>query len=173
MVVLAIILVLISVVILLLVIPVRLYINTYSQQYRLSWWRLVIGRIIPTDEGYLLEFHVPGYTRRYPLQELLKSMIRRPPTRQTSRHSTKKSVKRPSLRQMRALLRTFRVRELTADIDTGSWWLNTILFPASFFIRRKHMHWRINYQGRRDVVLDVSNRPYRILKTLIFSPKKR
>ena len=173
MVVLAITVVLVSMMILLLVVPVRLYINTYSQQYRLSWWRLVIGRVIPTDEGYVLEFHVPGFTRRYQVSDLVKSMIRRPPARQKTQERTKKSMKRPSLRQMRALLRTFRVRELTADIDTGSWWLNTILFPASFFIRRKHMHWRINYQGRRDVVLDVSNRPYRILKTLIFSPKKR
>ena len=65
------------------------------------------------------------------------------------------------------LLRTFKVERLSLDLDTGDYTLNAKLYPVFMLLDRHVGSFHINFQDHNRLVLDVRNRPYRILKSFI------
>ena len=76
-----------------------------------------------------------------------------------------------TLTQVRRLIRTFRVKALRLEIDTGNPVLNARLVPLSYMLGRRTGAIGINFRNRNFILLHVVNRPINILKVFI-NPKK-
>ena len=61
------------------------------------------------------------------------------------------------------LIRSFTVKKVVADLDTGDVVLNAQLFPVFMIAGREPVMLRINFSGRVYFHLEVSNRPAHIL----------
>ncbi|WP_420322031.1 hypothetical protein [Flagellimonas sp.] len=66
-----------------------------------------------------------------------------------------------------ALLRSFRIKKLYLNVDTGDFILNAKLYPI-FQVLNYHIgKFKINFQGNNRMVLVASNRPINIIKLFI------
>ncbi|NNL07654.1 MAG: hypothetical protein HKP38_00365 [Croceitalea sp.] len=92
--------------------------------------------------------------------------------------STKKleDAKKPSkrrfklnLNQMLALWRSFTLKRFYLNMDTGDVVLNAQLYPIFFFLDRRYGGFHINFEDRNQMVLQLENRPIRLLKIFINS----
>lgn len=76
-----------------------------------------------------------------------------------------------TLTQVSRLVRSFRVKALRLEIDTGDPVLNARLVPLSFIFGKRSGLIGINFRNRNSILLHVVNRPVNILKVFI-NPKK-
>ena len=84
---------------------------------------------------------------------------------------SKKSRKREGLKftpqKALKLLRSFRVRHFSCDLDTGNPVLNARLVPAFYLLDQTLGGFRINFQDHNHLALRIVNRPVRILWAVI------
>lgn len=65
------------------------------------------------------------------------------------------------------LLRTFRVRHFSWDLDTGNPVLNARLFPAFYLLDQTLGGFRINFKDHNRLALRIVNRPVRMLRAIL------
>ena len=70
-------------------------------------------------------------------------------------------------KQLFNLIRSFRVRDVLLDIDTGNCITNAKLYPAFALLNYRVGDFHINFEGRNRLVLHIENRPIRIIKSFI------
>ena len=65
------------------------------------------------------------------------------------------------------ILKSFQVKRFLLDIDTGDYMTNAKLVPVFVLLDEFLASFHINFQNRNILVMDLRNRPYRILKQII------
>ena len=82
---------------------------------------------------------------------------------------SKKKKRKSSLssKQIYQLIMSFRVRNISVDLDTGNCITNAKLFPVFTFLDYKIGNFHINFEGKNKLVLLIENRPIRIIKSFI------
>jgi len=65
------------------------------------------------------------------------------------------------------VLKSFKIKRLYLDIDTGDSIANAKLFPLFAFINYKIGNFNINFEGENQMTLYIQNRPIRIIKSFI------
>jgi len=65
------------------------------------------------------------------------------------------------------ILKSFKVKKLLLNIDTGNYILNAKLYPIFLLLNYQIGNFNINFQGRNRLVLEVENRPIDIIKSII------
>ncbi|MGW9685773.1 hypothetical protein [Flagellimonas sp. 2504JD1-5] len=93
----------------------------------------------------------------------------------TNRRSKKKAVGREkskkahkmSPRKIARLLRSFSIKKLYLNVDTGDFVLNAKLFPLFNFLNHHVGRFNINFNGNNRMVLMASNRPINIIKIFV------
>jgi hypothetical protein len=76
-----------------------------------------------------------------------------------------------SLKTGLRLLKTFKIKKLWMDIDTGDCIANAKLFPIFAFLNFRVGGFNINFEDRNQLVLHIESRPIDIIK-LYFNLKK-
>ncbi len=92
-----------------------------------------------------------------------------------SHHAKKEKVreKKPAkrhkigLKKVVALLRSFNVKKLYLNLDTGDFVLNAKLFPIFNFLDYRVGRFNINFLGKNRMVFIASNRAINIIKVFI------
>jgi hypothetical protein len=90
------------------------------------------------------------------------------PLKRSKRKKRKKKGRSTLTRkQLFNLIRSFRIRDVILDIDTGNCITNAKLYPAFVLLNYRVGDFHINFEGRNRLVLHMENRPIRIIKSFI------
>ena len=81
--------------------------------------------------------------------------------------SKKKKRRSFGIRKGMSVLKSFKVKRFLLDIDSGNCIFNAKLYPLFMFLNHNIRGFNINFQGRNQLVLDIQNRPIRIIKSFI------
>lgn len=148
----------------LLFIPIELYVDTITNQYYLRL-RGLVKASIESDEEELLRIRISVFFRNfnfYPLQNLGTTKKHKEEVRKI-----KKRRKKNSRKKIIRLLKSFRVKKIYVNLDTGDCLMNARLYPVFAFLNYHQGKFKINFEGRNQMVLYVQNRPIRIIKSFI------
>lgn len=165
-------LLLLAVVVVLLFMPMVLMINTVKDLYRVQWgpaWAALSFR----EERVHYRLHLPFYTCEGELHALLErpADVHRPA--EQHQHAPARAKKGSRWRPpLRALLRTFRLRRLHWNWDTGDPLWNAWLFPLFHLLRLRGHEVAISFTGRNELILVVDNNLYRLLKAVLLNQPK-
>ncbi|MGA9240180.1 hypothetical protein [Robiginitalea sp.] len=152
-----------------LLIPLELVIDSYTGRYYLRVGFL--ARLsLEKDPLELLRLHLQVlFLNFYWRPSEIRAWGRKRKTPKSNAKSAKKQ--NMTLTQVRRLIRTFSVKALRLEIDTGNPVLNARLVPLSYMLGRRTGAIGINFCNRNFILLHVVNRPINILKVFI-NPKK-
>jgi hypothetical protein len=152
----------------LLFLPIEIYINTKSNEYYGELKGLAKASI-ETDEFELIRIKV-----KIPFKEFYYFPLK---TWWTSKgkgkekKAKKKSniAKRFTPKTMLRLIRSFKIKTWNIDLDTGDCITNAKLYPLFSLMDYRFGGFRINFEGRNHVLLQLRNRPIYVLKSFINS----
>jgi hypothetical protein len=144
--------------------PIEVCLDTVSQQYFVRLKGLVKASLEPHDEE-LFQVTVHVFFRKfyfYPLEKLFSEQPKKEPSK---RQKKKRSAM--GYKKIKELLKTFKVKQLLIDIDTGDYVANAKLYPVFVYLNGSVGSFSINFQGRNQMVLFLQNRPIYLLKSFI------
>ncbi len=156
-------LLLISFLVYLLVLPVDIVINTNADQYYMRLGGLGRAEVIGNPDyivGVRFRNAIGSY-HFYPLKKRKKSSPKK--QKKKSRFRMGRSPVRTAYR----LLRSFEVRKLSLDIDSGNCITNARIYPVFALWNFLGGDFNINFFGRNSAEIHLRNRPYRIIKSFI------
>lgn len=139
--------------------PFELRIDTISGEYCLRWRGLVSVRLTGTVPDPVMRLWVMGWRKDFHLLEMGGEKKEEEESKPES--AKKKKRKRPkwlTFRLVRRLLRTFRVHTFRLALDTDDYVMNAYLYPVFHLLSARNRRLNINFSGRNELVLIVSNR---------------
>ena len=148
----------------LLFVPIELYIDTIANQYYLRLRGLAKAKI-EGDKEELLRIRLNVLFRNFYFYPLKK--IGSPKAKKIEKTKSKRTRKRTRIKKTIRVLKSFKVKRLFVNIDTGDCLLNAKLYPAFTFMNYHKGNFNINFEGRNQMVLYLRNRPIRIIKSFI------
>ena len=152
----------ILIVIYILLVPIVLFIDTNTNQYFIKLKGLAKASIeqhkVEILRIKLTVLYLNFYF--YPLQYL-----RIKKKKETAAKHTKN--RKIGFKKMMCILKSFKVKKLLLNIDTGNCILNAKLYPFFLFLNYYIGYFSINFEGRNRLVLEVENRPIAIIKSII------
>jgi hypothetical protein len=89
------------------------------------------------------------------------------PLKRSKKKKKKKRKSSLTRKQALQLIKSFKVRDISLDLDTGNCITNAKLFPVFAFLNYRLGDFHINFEGRNRLVLLIENRPIRIIKSFI------
>ncbi|MEW7291060.1 hypothetical protein [Aquimarina sp. 2304DJ70-9] len=158
---------------------IEVYINTNQNQYEVQLQGLATASVEEHEQEllriklrvFLLNFYF------YPLRKTLRKTkdnslrqaqaSKKEEVKKTEVKTSKKGSKRFSFRKIIAILRTFKVKRLLLDIDTGDDIQNAKLYPIFGFMNHYIGTFTINFEGKNQLIVQVHNRPIYIIKSFI------
>ena len=147
----------------LLVIPIRVYIDTLTNQYFIQFGGIAKANVLYDETEFLkLKLRVIGYDHYvFPLQ--WQSKINR--KKRFNKTPKKSSFKSLPIQKIWRVVKSFEVKQFLLDIDTGDCISNSKLYPVfaccNFYFGSRML---VNYQSRNRLLLSIENRPIRMIK---------
>ena len=149
----------------LLFIPLEIYINTNSNQYYAQLRGLAKASIEQdTEEILRIRLRVPF--KDFFFYPLRKSSTPKEETKTIKKKERKRKRKIGPTRIWR-IMKSFKVKQMLIDIDTGNCITNAKLYPAFALFDYYLGGFKINFEGRNQMVLLLQNRPIYIIKSFI------
>ncbi|RIV34255.1 hypothetical protein D2V08_09515 [Flagellimonas lutimaris] len=143
----------------LLFVPIQIFIDTDTGKYYAGLGGLAKASF-ESDEKELLRVRLKVLFYEHCFYPLTK------PSKPTKSKKTKPK-RRIKFRQMVRLLKSFEVKRFALDMDTGDYVVNAKMYPIFVFLNQYVASFHINFENHNRLVVDIRNRPYRILKTFI------
>lgn len=148
----------------LLLTPITLKIDSLREQFMLRIWGLGKANLVITEEAFLIRVTLAWWSKNF---QVFPSKKKKPEEKKPAKTKRKKKKMKWSWRKMIRLLKTFKVKKLRLDLDTDNYILNAYLFPVFHFLRRPNQSVSINFMGRNECQLEVTNRVGKVLLALI------
>jgi hypothetical protein len=148
----------------LLFVPLDIVINIAKKQYFVR----ILGLVKVAIEGHETEFlriRLNALFTRfyfYPLRKKEKEK-RKKVEKKSSRRKNIKSNLKGGLQ----VLKSFKVKKVLVDIDTGDCIENAKLYPAFAFLNHHVGTFQVNFDGRVNMVLHLQSRPISIIRSFI------
>jgi len=154
-------------------------INSYQHQYYFSFGGLIKIEPVHEDKQILLGVRVPFY--RFKIDpfssESGKHKAKKKPRAKAKKKSSADNGRKLKfsfyLSTVRDALRTFTVRKMKLDLDTGDFVLNAQLTPVVVLLSRGSAELQVNYLGRTDVWIEIENQLIRLVPLLIRFIRKK
>jgi hypothetical protein len=155
-----------SLILVLLLIPIRIWINTDEGKFMAGWPGLLsIG--IRQDEENEVVVNIWLFFVKYSIYPFNKEFrkTRKETTSEKKKQKAKGKVKLPQWSKLKFLTRTFwqiirksRLKEFYLNIDTKNVITNSLLFPVfAVFNTKPNVDLNINFTGNFSLILDVRN----------------
>ncbi|MBT8261556.1 MAG: hypothetical protein KJO05_01960 [Bacteroidia bacterium] len=150
--------------------PVVLKIDTDTNEYYLQLKGLAKASVLGDDKEVLkvklnvlfLNFNF------YPLRKRKASKKKKLKAKKGEEDAEKKKRNWTNEgRRAWRVLKTFEIKQLLVELDTGDYVLNAKLYPVFFMLNRWQGSFAINFTNRNRLALIVQNRPIYILKSII------
>ncbi len=148
----------------LLVAPIVIYLDTTANTYYLKLTHF-FKISLESDEVAVLKIRMQLFFFKfyfYPLR--LKSSTK---NKKTKKSTGLRQKRRAGLKKGYKILKTFKVKKLLVNIDTGDCILNAKLYPVFAVLNYNFGSFNINFAGKNQMVLRIQNRPFNIIKTFI------
>ncbi len=148
----------------LLFVPLDIVINIAKNQYFVRIRGLAKVAIEGHEKKFLRIKLNTLFTRFYfyPLRRKKKEQKKKIETKSRKRRNFKSNFKRGL-----QLIKSFEVKKLILDIDTGNCIQNAKLYPAFAFLNHHVGTFQVNFEGRVNMVLHLQSRPINIIKSFI------
>ncbi|TYP98990.1 hypothetical protein C7447_102308 [Tenacibaculum adriaticum] len=154
-----------SLVLYLLFVPIALFIDTTTNQYFVEIQGLVKVSLESHKEE-ILRIKLKVFFFTFYFNPLKSKHFKK--EKVTIKIKPKKKRKSANISNFFKLLRSFKVKQFWLNIDTGNYVLNAQLYPLVAFLNYyKEGCLNINFQDKNELVLEVENRPIRIIKSFI------
>ena len=142
--------------------PIILWVDTYKKQYFIQLKGIAKASLEPMkEEVFRLKLNVLFFNYYlYPL----KYKFQNNKNKKTERVIKNRSIE---FKKIVRVLNSFKIKKMLVNIDTGDWTLNAKLYPLFYFSNYGKGNFRINFQGRNQLVLHIQNRPIDIIKSYI------
>ncbi len=148
----------------LLLVPIILVINTNSNEYYLQIKGLAKASV-ESDVKKVIKIKLKLFFFNYYFYPL---MYKASGEKKKLENNKKKKRKRNiEFKTMLRLLKSFKVQKLLVDIDTGDCILNAKLYPVFGFLNYHVGNFKVNFEGRNQLVFQIQNRPLNIIKSFI------
>ena len=148
----------------LLFVKLILFVDTKKNEYYFQAKGLLKANV-EADEEKLIRVRIRTLFMNFYFYPLKKKNTSKKPS------ATKKlgiKRKRPiGFRKGLGILRTFKVKQIFVDIDTGNCITNARLYPLFAFLNHNTGNFRINFEGKNQLILQIQNRPIHIIKSII------
>lgn len=158
----------------LLVLPLRLQIDSDAILCRLSMRPLGQGSVFYAGGHWKVAWSLPFYRKEYTLEELLEKAFVRNQKKERKANSgriKKQGKKAPQLSVILHMLKQVKMNECTVHIDTGDQMWNGMLYPLFYWAGRM---WNINtairFDGVTVVRIDMQTSGARMLKAYLTRP---
>jgi len=148
----------------LLFVPLDIVINSTKNQYFIRIWGLAKVALEGHEKEFLRIKLNTLFTRFYfyPLRKKKKEQKKKIETKSRKRRNFKSNFKRGL-----QVIKSFEIRKLIVDIDTGNCIQNAKLYPAFAFLNHHVGSFQVNFEGRVNMVLHLQTRPISIIKSFI------
>lgn len=166
MIVLIILITLLVLITILLLIPIRFKVDSNRNIYLAEWKHLFSAKVMLQNEEPIMQLKSFFWKKEINLLEIKSTpnkkaqKKKKPPKQKKSKFNFRKKIK--------PLLKSFQVRQFFINIDTNDYVWNAYLFPVFYFLKNDKRQMHINFNGNVEVLLEIQNRPIRILWALIF-----
>ena len=148
----------------LLFVPLDIVINVAKNQYFVRIWGLAKVALEGHETEFLRLKLNTLFTRFYfyPLRKKKKEQKKK-----IDKKSGKRRNIQSNLKSGLQVLKSFKVKKLLVDIDTGDCIENAKLYPAFAFLNHHVGTFQVNFDGRVNMVLHLQSRPVNIIKSFI------
>jgi hypothetical protein len=162
----------------LLLAPIQIIIKSEEHLLKFSVVSIGYATIVLEDDDFTLSFRIAFFSRRLSLNELWKKRKLQGDHKEGDKNEFEEDLKRKkkktrtiSKKKRKWLLRLFRipksfkVRELFVNVDTGDYILNAYLFPVFGLLNYYRPEWScsVNYYGRNQVSLFLQSSLLRMI----------
>ena len=140
--------------------PIQIYIDTDTVKYYVGIKGLAKASLEPDKKELIrVRLKVLFYERCfYPIKKSSKPKL---PEKKAKPHRKIKFGK------ILRVIKSFEVRRFELDLDTGDYIANAKLYPVFMLLNHYVASFHINFENRNKLLIDIRNRPYRILKSFI------
>lgn len=150
----------------LLLTPIRFKIDSNKNIYLAEWKHLISAKVLLQNDEPIVQVKSFFWRKEFNLLKIKSSPSK---TTQKKKKVSKQNKSKFNFRnKIKPLLKSFQVRKFFINIDTNDYVWNAYLFPVFHFLKNEKRQLHINFQGNVEVLLDIQNRPIRILWVLIF-----
>ena len=146
----------------LLFVPIQLYVNTDTSEYYIRVVGLARANLEP-DKKELFRVRLKTLFFEHSFYPLKKKVGKKG---KTAKHKTKRK-RNIRFKNFVRLLRSFEVRRFLLDIDTGDFVFNAKMYPIFVLLNRYVASFHINFRDKNILVMDIRNRPYKIIRSFI------
>lgn len=144
----------------LLFVPIQIYIDTDTVKYFVRVKGLAKASLEP-DKKELFRIRLKVLFYKHCFYPIKKSSKPKPPKKKA------KHTRKIKFGRIVRVLRSFEVRRFVLDMDTGDYTANAKMYPVFMLLNRYVASFHINFEDRNRLLLDIRNRPYRMLKSFI------
>lgn len=144
----------------LLLVPIQIFIDTDAAQYYVRIRGLARVSLEP-DKKELLRIRVKTLFYERCFYPITTSSKPKPPKKKA------KPKRRIKFGKIVRVIRSFQVRRFVLDMDTGDYTANAKMYPVFMLLNQYVASFHINFENRNRLLVDVRNRPYRILKSFV------
>lgn len=146
----------------LLIMPIILFVDTASNKYYVQFKGLAKASFESQKEDiFRVKLTILFFKFYfYPLKN--NNFFK---TKKSKMRNSKKS--NMSIKKGLRILRSFKVKKIFVNIDTGDCILNAKIYPFFSFLKHHTGNFNINFNGKNKLVLHIQNRPINIIKSFI------
>lgn len=148
----------------LLLVPINLVVNTNTNEYYIQLKGL-LNVSFESDEIKILKIRLNIFFFNYYFYPLIYEI--KDKEKKLEKKKMMKINNKIEFKTMLKLLKSFKVKKLLVELDTGDCILNAKLFPVFSFLNYYVGNFNINFQGRNQMVFHIQNRPFYIIKSFI------
>ncbi len=151
----------------LLLAPLVLTIDSSQHLYQFKLGRLVRVKLETDDNHILIRCTIGFWQRKWDLLQFFTTPKKQAVDKDTAK---KRRTKRQpfSFKRLLQLLKSFRIKTCRINIDTGDYCVNGLLYPVTVWTHRSGNYLRINFEGKTEINLVITNRLYRIISKIFF-----
>lgn len=148
-----------------LFVPIDLFIDTGSNKYYLQLKGLAKVYLEGHNEE-VIRIKLMTLFMKFYFYPLRKRGITKKKS-QKKEITRKKKSKGMELKKGIKVLRSFKVKRVLVELDTGNCITNAKLYPAFAFLNHHVGAFSINFEGRNRLAIHLQNRPIKIIKSFI------
>ena len=141
-----------------------LYVDTANNEFYIQAKGLVKAKI-ETHDTELIQIKLNTLFLKFSFFPLKKSKKKKKKTKTVKTTVSKRRI--IEIQRLLRIARTFKVVQLLVDVDTGDCITNAKLYPPFAFLNYYGGQFRVNFEDRNRLLLNVQNRPIRIIKSFI------